>query len=308
MEARPGAARALSPNARHAMTNPVTDLLSILDLENIEVNLFRGRSPQVGWQRIYGGEVIGQALVAACRTVEEGRAPHSLHAYFILPGDPKVPVIYQIDRLRDGNSFSTRHVTAIQHGVAILTMTVSFHREEEACIEHQMPMPDVPMPEDLRGNEEMEKKLMDMVPEQFRRFLQEERLLQLRPVEIERYLGKKLPDARCHIWFRVRSELPDDPSVHRCALAYASDMSLLDAAMAPHGKTLFASDIMPASLDHALWFHRPFRADEWMLYSQDTPTAVGGRGLGRGLIFRRDGQLVASAMQEGIVRKRRTIS
>lgn len=288
-------------------SNPVTDLLTILDLENIEVNLFRGRSPQVGWQRIYGGEVIGQALVAACRTVEDSRAPHSLHAYFILPGDPKVPVIYEVDRLRDGKSFTTRRVTAIQHGAAIFSMMVSFHREEPSDIEHQMPMPNVPMPEDLRGNEELEKKLLDIVPRQFRRFLEEERLLQLRPVEIERYLGKKLPDARCNIWFRVKSELPDDPAIHRCALAYASDMSILDAAMAPMGRTLFATDIMAASLDHALWFHRPFKLNDWMLYSQDTPTAGRGRGVGRGLIFSRDGKLVASVAQEGVIRQRREV-
>ncbi|TAK46800.1 MAG: acyl-CoA thioesterase II [Xanthobacteraceae bacterium] len=280
------------------------NLLSILDLETIEVNMFRGRSPQVGWQRIFGGEVIGQALVAACRTVE-GRAPHSLHAYFILPGDPKVPIIFEVDRLRDGKSFTTRRVTAIQHGEAIFSMMVSFHREEPSDIEHQMPMPDVPGPDDLIGNEEMERKIMEVVPEPFRRYLQEERLLQLRPVEIERYFGKKLTDARCNIWFRVRTALPDDPAIHRCALAYASDMSILDAAMAAHGRTLFAKDIMAASLDHALWFHRPFRADDWLLYSQDSPTTGCSRGLGRGLIFARDGRLVASVAQEGMIRLRK---
>lgn len=284
------------------MSNVINDLVSILDLESIEVNLFRGHSPQTGWQRVFGGQVIGQALVAACRTVED-RAPHSLHAYFILPGDPKVPIIYEVDRPRDGKSFTTRRVTAIQHGDAIFSMMVSFQREEQG-FDHQADMPDVPGPEKLPGDGILKGAVLDMMPEAVRRYFETERPLDLRPVEFDRYFGRKYPDGRVNIWIKTSGALPDDPMIHRCALAYASDMSLLDAVMARYGRTLFDRRVMPASLDHAMWFHRPFRADEWLLYSQDSPNACGARGFARGQIFKRDGTLVASVAQEGVIRLR----
>jgi acyl-CoA thioesterase-2 len=284
------------------MSNVINDLVSILDLETIEVNLFRGHSPQTGWQRVFGGQVIGQALVAACRTVDD-RAPHSLHAYFILPGDPKVPIIYEVDRPRDGKSFTTRRVAAIQHGNAIFSMMVSFQREEEG-LDHQADMPDVSPPEKLPGDGILKGPLLDMMPEAVRRYFETERPLDLRPVEFDRYFGRKYPDGRVNIWIKTSGVLPDDPMVHRCALAYASDMSLLDAVMARYGRTLFDRRVMPASLDHAMWFHRPFRADEWLLYSQDSPNAFGARGFARGQIFKRDGTLVASVAQEGVIRMR----
>jgi acyl-CoA thioesterase II len=288
------------------MTSAVQDLIALLDLEPLEVNLFRGRSPQVGWQRVFGGQVIGQALVAACRTVEEvaERPPHSLHAYFLLAGDPKVPIIYEVDRIRDGRSFATRRVVAIQHGHAIFTMAVSFHVAEPG-LDHQAEMPDVPGPEQLPSDAEIRERVLPMMPDPVRRYYERERPIELRPVEFERYLGTKFPDGRFNVWIRTTGPLPDAAAIHQCVLAYASNMMLLDAALIPHGRTVFEKTIMAASLDHALWFHRPFRADDWLLYAQDSPSASGARGFSRGLIFARDGTLVASVAQEGLIRQRR---
>jgi acyl-CoA thioesterase-2 len=288
------------PAARNAA---VDQLLSILDLEPLEHNLFRGRSPQVGWQRVFGGQVIGQALVACCRTVE-GRGPHSMHAYFLLGGDPAVPIIYEVDRIRDGRSFTTRRVVAIQHGRAIFAMTASFHADEDG-FDHRAAMPDVPAPEALPSEQHIKQTVLPMMPDPVRRYYERERPIELRPVEFDRYLGRTQAEGRFHVWIRATARLPDDPAIHQCVLAYASDMTLLDASLVPHGKTVFQSDIQPASLDHALWFHRPFRADDWLLYAHDSPSAHGGRGLSRGLIFRRDGVLVASVAQEGLIRRRR---
>src|SRR6267142_704506 len=246
------------------MSKGLIDLISILDLEPIEVNMFRGSSPKTSWQRVFGGQVIGQAMVAACRTVE-GRLPHSLHCYFILPGDPQIPIIYQVERLRDGKSYSTRRVTAIQHGNAIFSIMVSFHAEEEGAFNHQEKMPDVPPPEKLTAEEVSKQPMFKEMPEFIRRYYESDRPIELRPVELGRYFGQKIDD----------------------------------------GRILFDKRMMPASLDHAMWFHRPFRADEWLLYAQDSPSAQDGRGLTRGLIFKPDGTLVASVAQEGSVRERR---
>jgi len=285
------------------MTTAVQDLLAILDLEPLEVNLFRGRSPQVGWQRVFGGQVIGQALVAATRTVE-GRPPHSMHAYFLLAGDPKVPIIYEVDRIRDGKSFTTRRVVAIQHGHAIFSMSVSFHADEEG-LDHQVPMPEVPKPDSLPSDEEMKERILPQLPEPVRRYYERERPIELRPVEFGRYIGQKPENGRFNVWIRTTGRLPDDPAIHRCVLAYASDLTLLDTALLPQQRSVFDRDIMAASLDHALWFHRPFRADEWLLYTQDSPNLHGARGFARGLIFAADGTLVASVAQEGLLRERR---
>jgi acyl-CoA thioesterase-2 len=286
------------------MSSAVDDLLNILDLEPLEVNLFRGRSPQVGWQRVFGGQVIGQALVAAVRTVDASRPAHSMHAYFLLPGDPKVPIIYDVDRIRDGKSFTTRRVSARQHGHPIFSMLVSFHANEPG-LDHQFAMPDVPPPEDLPSEYEVREKILPNMPDPVRRYYERERPIELRPVEYERYGGKKYPDGKFHVWIKTTDRLPDDLALHQCVLAYASDMMLLDAALAPFGRTLFEKDFMAASLDHALWLHRPFRADEWLLYAQDSPNLHGSRGFARGLIYTRDGTLVASVAQEGLVRLRR---
>jgi len=288
------------------MPSAIQDVLAILDLEPLEVNLFRGRSPQSRWQRVFGGQVIGQALVAACRTVEEvaQRPPHSLHAYFLLGGDPKVPIIYEVDRIRDGRSFTTRRVMAIQHGHAIFSMEVSFQGAEEG-LSHQFPMPDVPKPDELPTDAEVKNRVLALIPDTVRRYYERERPIELRPVEYGRYLGERLEGGRFHMWIRATERLPDEPAIHQCVLAYASDMTLLDAALIPHGRTVFHQDIMAASLDHALWFHRPFRADEWLLYAQDSPNLSGARGFSRGLIFASDGTLIASVAQEGLLRQRR---
>ncbi len=289
------------------MSSPVQDLLKILDLEQLELNLFRGHSPQTGWQRVYGGQVIGQALAAACRTLDvTARPPHSLHAYFLLGGDPKVPIIYEVERVRDGRSFATRRVVAIQHGEAIFIMSVSFHGDEPGMT-HQAKMPDVPTPEELPTLADLKQRTLPM-PEPVQRFYERERPIELRPVEFDRYMGRKIENGRFHIWLRASGRLPDDLSIHHCVLAYASDMGLLDSSLVPHGRTLFEKEFMAASLDHALWFHRPFRADDWLLYAHDSPNLSGSRGFSRGLIFTRDGTLVASVAQEGLVRERRAES
>jgi acyl-CoA thioesterase-2 len=285
------------------MTSAVDDLLTILDLEPLEVNLFRGRSPNVGWQRVFGGQVIGQALVAATRTVQT-RQPHSLHAYFLLAGDPKVPIIYEVDRIRDGKSFTTRRVLAIQHGQAIFSMSVSFHAREEG-FEHQINMPDVPSPDQLPDERAIKASVMPLMPDPVRAYYERERPIELKPVEFERYTTRDPRDPKFHVWIRATSPLPDDPAIHQCVLAYASDMTLLDTALIPHGRTVFESSIQGASLDHALWFHRPFRADEWLLYAQDTPSAYGARGFSRGTIYNQRGELIASVAQEGLIRERR---
>ena len=287
------------------MSSPVQDLLKILDLEQLEVNLFRGRSPQAGWQRVFGGQVIGQALVAACRTVDAAsRPPHSLHAYFLLGGDPKVPIIYEVERIRDGKSFATRRVVAIQHGEADLHHVGVVPRRRARA--H-------PSGEDAgraaarrtadRGGPQGTR--VAVCPNRCGGYYERERPIELRPVEFDRYLGRKIENGRFHVWMRATGRLPDEPAIHQCVLAYASDMALLDSALMPHGRTVFEKSIMAASLDHALWFHRPFRADDWLLYAQDSPNLAGSRGFSRGLIFTRDGTLVASVAQEGLLRERR---
>ncbi|WP_234686082.1 acyl-CoA thioesterase II [Bradyrhizobium monzae] len=288
------------------MSKNLIDLLAILDLQRIEVNLFCGKSPNPSSQRVFGGQVIGQAMVAACRTVES-RLPHSLHGYFIQPGDPKVPILYQVERLRDGKSYSTRRVTAIQHGNAVFSIMVSFHAEEEGAFDHQDKMPEMPPPEKLTAKELSKQPISLEIPEIIRNYHGSDRPVELRPVEIGRYVGQKIDGGRIHIWMKTAAKLPDDPVLHMCALAYASDFSLLDAVMARYGRTLFdeRERLMSASLDHAMWFHRPFRADDWLLYAKDSPSAQSGRGLTRGLIFKPDGTLVASVAQEGSVRERR---
>ncbi len=282
----------------------VDQLLATLDLEQLEHNLFRGRSPQNGWQRVYGGQVVGQALVAADRTVEtKERLTHSLHAYFLRPGDPKVPIIYEVDRIRDGGSFTTRWVAAIQHGEAIFSMGVSFHKDEPG-FDHQIAMPDVPPPEELASEEELKARLLPNLPEVMRRYWEYERPIEIRPTNLSRFFSSEKAEPKQYIWIKASGPLPDDFRLHQCVLAYASDFSLLDTALVAHGRLMFDPRIMMASLDHAVWFHRPFRADEWLLYAQDSPSSQGARGFCRGSIFSRDGRLVASVAQEGLIRER----
>jgi len=284
------------------MSRALDQLLTILDIERLEENLFRGLSPQVGWQRVFGGQVIGQALVAANRTVN-GRLAHSLHAYFLRAGDPSVPIIYNVDRIRDGGSFTTRRVVAVQHGQAIFSMAASFHKEETG-LEHQIKMPEVPPPESLPSEAELKACLIDRVPPQVKAYWERERPIEIRPVDLSRYLtpGNHAPSQQ--VWIRATGELPNDQSLHQCVLAYASDFTLLDTALIAHGRFVFDPKLILASLDHALWFHRKLRADEWLLYAQDSPISGGGRAFCRGMLFTRDGKLVASTAQEGLLRER----
>jgi acyl-CoA thioesterase-2 len=253
------------------------DLVVLLDLEQIEVNIFRGQSPDEKRQRVFGGQVAGQALVAAGRTVDRGNV-HSLHAYFLRPGDPSIPIVYEVDRIRDGRSFTTRRVVAVQHGRPIFNLSASFHVPEPG-LDHQRPMPaGVPDPEGLPS------------------------LAWDKPIDLRFVPPETAGAPHQRVWMRADGELPADPLLHVCVVAYASDMSLLDSIMLTHRLRWDDPRLMVASLDHAMWFHRPFRADEWLLYDQESPSSSGGRGLGEGHIFRRDGTLVVSVVQEGLVR------
>lgn len=286
------------------MSQAMQELLAILDLERLEHNLYRGRSHKVGWQRVFGGQVIGQALVAAQRTVDEDRHVHSLHCYFMRPGDPQVPIIYDVDRLRDGGSFTTRRVTAIQHGHAIFSLECSFQVEEHG-LEHQLPMPlDVPGPEALKSQFELLREVGHAVPETVRKFWARERPLEIRPVDVEHYTSREKLPPRQNVWVRMTGEVPGDRRLQAAILAYLSDMTLLDTSTFAHGRIGFDPEIQMASLDHAMWFHRPHRLDDWLLYTQDSPNLIGSRGFSRGFLYARDGTLVASTAQEGLVRLR----
>jgi acyl-CoA thioesterase-2 len=287
------------------MSPAMQELLDILDLEQLEHNLYRGRSPATSWQRVFGGQVVGQALMAAQRTVVAERYVHSLHSYFMRPGDPSLPIVYQVERLRDGGSFTTRRVTAIQHGEAIFSLEASFQKEE-AGLDHQLPMPlDVPHPDTLMNGAEVIATYGDRVPENIRRYWRRERPIEMKPVFLEHYTSReRLPPVQ-QIWIRMSGPVPDDRGVRSVLLAYLSDLTLLDTSTFAHGRALFDPDIQAASLDHAMWFHRPTRLDGWLLYSQDSPSASGARGFTRGLIYAQDGTLVASVAQEGLIRLRK---
>jgi acyl-CoA thioesterase II len=283
------------------MSTALKELLNLLDLEQIENDIFRGRSPQDRQQRVFGGQVAGQALVAAGRTVPVDRPVHSLHAYFLRPGDPLVPIVYTVDRVRDGRSFTTRRVAAIQHGKAIFTLSASFQRLEPGP-EHQSAMPEVPDPETLATSQE---RLLPLFGEKFADEFSRRRPFDVRhatPLTWEAAKDPSLITPESKVWLRVDGELPDDPLLHVCLMTYASDMTLLDTVLLNHGLAWGDQRTMGASLDHAMWFHRPFRADDWLLYAQETPFAGGARGLARGQVFTRTGDLVVSVMQEGLVR------
>lgn len=281
-------------------------LLGTLDLEPLELNLFRGQQPDEKRQRVFGGQVAAQALVAAGRTIED-RSLHSLHAYFLRPGDPTIPIIYQVERTRDGRSFATRRVTAIQHGRPIFTLSASFHIEEEGY-EHQKAMPDVPGPESLEDWQTMMRRLIEGRDDRdlhlnLAEWVERPRPIESRHVSPMDYFGGVQPPTH-DIWVRAAGTLPDDLLLHQCIVAYASDMTLIDTAARPHPIELLGNQIESASLDHAMWFHRPLRADEWLLYTQESPSMSGARGLTNGLFYRRDGTLVASVVQEGLFRLR----
>lgn len=291
--------------SRQPAKNPAMDiLLETLDLERLETRLFRGKSPQVGWQRVFGGQVIGQALIAATRTVEEeGRFVHSLHAYFVRPGDPAVPILYDVENIRDGGSFATRRVVAIQHGKPIYFMTVSFQDDEDG-FEHQAPMPDVPPPEKLIGEADLKAQFMTQAPAHIRAYWERPRPIELRPTALTHYVSTEKLEPLQNIWVRTTGPVPEERHFQAAVLAYLSDMTLLDTSLFAHGTSVLDRSLQVASLDHAMWFHRPPVLDDWLLYSQDSPSAFGGRGMTRGAIFTRSGTLLASVAQEGLIRKK----
>ena len=284
------------------MAHSTQALIELLDLEPIERNIYRGQNRDLGAGRIFGGQVLAQALVAARRTIEqEDRLAHSLHGYFILEGDLAVPVVYFVDCLRDGKSFTTRNVRAIQHGRAIFTLSVSFHRTEVSLF-HQVPMPEVPPPEALPSEVDVLRKNAHRIPEHLRAILTQDRPLDFRPVDPYDSFDPEPREPARHTWVKAVGALDDNPVHHQAALAYASDYGILATALQPHGRTIRDKDLMAASLDHSLWFHRPFRADEWLLYVIESPVTHGARGFARGTFFTREGELVASAAQEGLLR------
>jgi len=286
------------------MNAALADLLQLMDLEQIEVNLFRGISPDEGWQRVYGGQVLGQALVAASRTVEdENRTAHSLHGYFLRPGDTTIPILYQVDRIRDGRSFTTRRVVAIQKGRAIFNMAVSF-QVNEAGLEHRVPMPEVPKPADCLSDRELHERFAADIPEAFKNRMERPRPIEMRFVEpINEFNPEPMPPYQ-HVWIKTVDTMPDDQRLNQCVLAYASDMTLLDTSYRPHAIGWGEGNFQVASLDHAMWFHRPFKTDEWLLYAQDSPNSGGARGFNRGTIYTESGELIASVAQEGLIRVR----
>jgi acyl-CoA thioesterase-2 len=285
------------------MPSVLDELVSLLSLEKLEENLYRGQSQDLGWGIVFGGQVLGQALTAAMRTVPEERAVHSLHAYFLRPGDVKAPIVYDVDRIRDGSSFTTRRVVAIQHGEAIFNLAASFQRVEDG-FSHQDEMPKVPFPEDLPTDQERFARHGAALPEAIKAWALAERPIESRTVEDDDpFQPVKGPPDRC-VWFKARHRLPDAPSIHQALLAYASDSAFLTTAMKPHAATWWTRGMQVASLDHAVWFHRPFRVDEWLLHVMHSPTAAGSRGLVFGRVYTRDGVLVATTAQEGLTRKR----
>jgi acyl-CoA thioesterase-2 len=275
----------------------VDSLLTLLDLESIEVNIFRGGSPPADRQRVFGGQVAGQALVAAARTVEPETRVHSLHAYFLRPGDSRVPILYEVQRIRDGLSFTTRRVTAIQHGRAIFSLSASFQVPEDG-FDHSAEMPEVPTPESLPN---LQERSAQAAAESGDGRFEFDLPFDLRNCDWGPEDRQKALPPFQRIWLKATGSLPDDPVLHACVLTYASDMTLLDTALLPHGLGPI-DDVFMASLDHAMWFHRPFRADEWLLYAQDSPSASGGRGFARGSVFTADGKLAVTVVQEGLVR------
>jgi acyl-CoA thioesterase-2 len=282
------------------MNQLLDDLIKVMTLERLEMNLFRGQSRDIGSPQVFGGQVLGQALVAATATAED-RVVHSLHAYFLRRGDFNSPIVYEVDRALDGKHFSSRRVVAIQHGRQIFNMSASFQLAETG-LDHQISMPDVPSPESLPDMESYYREVADKLPAAARRILEQKRPFEFRPVQPPDQLRREKSAGLKYIWFRAVDALADDEALHRSLLAYVSDFHLLDTALKPHGISMIAPKLVIASIDHAMWFHRSVRVDNWLLYTIDSPSASGARGFTRGSVFARDGRLVASAAQEGLIR------
>jgi acyl-CoA thioesterase-2 len=285
------------------MSQVLDNLVALLSLEAIEEDLYRGNSQDLGFRQLFGGQVLGQCVSAASRTVAENRHVHSMHGYFLRPGDVSLPVVYQVDRVRDGGSFSTRRVTAIQKGKPIFTCAASFQFDEQSS-SHQLPMPDVPGPENFKSETELARLIAPMIPEGMRERAISAKPIEIRPVTLINPFDPKPCEPVKYVWFRADGDLPDDPQLHKYLLAYASDFNLLTTSMQPHGVSVFQKFMQVASLDHALWFHANLRMDDWLLYAMDSPWSGNARGFSRGSIFNRAGQLVASVAQEGLTRLR----
>ena len=284
------------------MPTVLTELLDLLRLERIEENLFRGQSQDLGWGNVFGGQVLGQALSAAEQTVPDDRPVHSMHGYFLRTGDARKPIVYEVDRIRDGKSFTTRRVVAVQSGHAIFTMAASFQIREEG-FDHQAEMPAAPGPDGLESEVELARRHADRIPPPLREQATSDKPIEIRPVDRFDPLSPQPCPPQRRVWYRAIERLPDRTSVHQYLLAYASDFNLLGAAMQPHGVSWLTPGMQVASIDHAIWFHRPFRMDDWILYAIDSPSASGARGLSRGQFFTKDGLLVASTAQEGLLRR-----
>ncbi len=280
----------------------LSELVDLLSLERLEVNLFRGRSQDLGWGAVFGGQVLGQALSAAQQTVPAERAVHSLHAYFLRAGDPSRQILYEVDRIRDGRSFTTRRVVAIQGGQAIFSLGASFQVEEPG-FEHQDPMPEIPGPDGLESHLARTRRIADRLPRSIRPWAVAERPIETRPVDPADPLAPEPRKPEQAVWYRADGQLPDDPIIHRCLLAYASDFHLLVTALLPHEVSLVTPGLQVASLDHAMWFHAPCRMDEWLVFVMESPFSGGARGLVRGRFYTREGRLVATVAQEGLMRR-----
>ncbi len=285
------------------MTHVPGDLVALMQPEEVVQDRYLGQCIDLGWGRLFGGHVLGQALHACSRTVREPWLPHSLHAYFLRPGAVDAPILYEVDRIRDGSSFATRRVVARQKGEVILNLAASFHRDEEG-FSHQLEMPDVPPPEDLSSEVELRRAVADRIPKEFRDLWMSERPIEMRPVEPVSFFRPEPHQPQRHAWIRATHPVPDDDVIQRCLLAYASDFALLSTALLPHGVTFLNRGMQVASLDHAMWFHRSFRVDDWLLYAMDSPSASGALGFTRGSIFDREGRQVASVAQQGLIRRR----
>lgn len=284
------------------MSNVMQEVLDLLSLETIEAGLFRGPSRNIVGKNVFGGQVLGQALMAAGRTVDS-RLAHSLHGYFLRAGDTTAPIVYQVEKIRDGKSFATRNVKAIQHGEIIFIMSASFAVQEDG-LEHQNEMPQVEGPDGVLSETELRQKVAPMIPEKIRNAFARERPIEIRPINPVNPFAPVKQEAKRYHWMRAQSRLPDDPLLHQCVLAFASDFALMGTAMLPHGVSFMQNNMQAASIDHSMWFHRPFRVDEWLLYDMDAPNASSSRGMNRGLIYSQDGRLVASTAQEGLMRLR----
>ncbi|MGQ7804369.1 acyl-CoA thioesterase II [Hafnia alvei] len=285
------------------MSQALKNLLDLLDLEKIEEGIYRGQSEDLGLRQVFGGQVVGQALYAAKQTVPLERNIHSFHSYFLRPGDSSQPIIYDVENLRDGNSFSARRVKAVQHGKPIFYMTASFQTAEPG-FEHQNVMPDVPAPESLKSESEIASSMAHLIPESVREKFTCEKPLEMRPVSFHNPLMGKVEEPIRNVWFKANGEMPDDPRIHQYLLGYASDFNFLPTALQPHGKGFLEPGMQVATIDHSMWFHRPFRLDEWLLYAVESTSASGARGFVRGQFYNRSGELIASTVQEGVIRQR----